>query len=72
MGGELIHADLKGNAAADWIKISPEGYGTLDVKALLELIKIYDKISTTSGTTGTAETDVQALHQPDRFLDPLI
>ncbi len=36
MEGERIHADLKGNAAADWIKISPEGYGTLDVKATVE------------------------------------
>ena len=36
MEGERIRADLKGNAAADWITISPEGYGTLDVKATVE------------------------------------
>jgi hypothetical protein len=31
-----VNATLKGNAAADWLKISPEGYGTLDVKATVE------------------------------------
>lgn len=34
--GDRITASLKGNAAADWLKISPEGYGTLDVKVTLE------------------------------------
>ena len=36
MEGDRIRADLKGNAAADWLQISPEGYGTLDVKATVE------------------------------------
>jgi len=34
--GDRINGSLKGNAAADWLKISPEGYGTLDVKATIE------------------------------------
>lgn len=36
MEGERIRATMKGNAAADWIRISPEGYGTLDVKATVQ------------------------------------
>jgi hypothetical protein len=34
--GERFTANLKGNAAADWLRVSPEGYGTLDVKITLE------------------------------------
>lgn len=34
--GERLDASLKGNAAADWLVVSPEGYGTLDVKITLE------------------------------------
>lgn len=34
--GERLNAKLKGRAAADWLKVSPEGYGTLDVKVTLE------------------------------------
>ena len=34
--GERFNASLKGRAAADWLRISPEGYGTLDVKVTLE------------------------------------
>lgn len=34
--GERLKASLKGRAAADWLKVSPEGYGTLDVKVTLE------------------------------------
>jgi hypothetical protein len=34
--GERFHASLKGNAAADWLRVSPDGYGTLDVKITLE------------------------------------
>lgn len=34
--GERLNASMKGNAAADWLRISPEGYGTLDVKITLE------------------------------------
>lgn len=34
--GERLKAQLKGRAAADWLKISPDGYGTLDVKVTLE------------------------------------
>jgi hypothetical protein len=34
--GERLSGSLKGNAAADWLKVSPDGYGTLDVKATLE------------------------------------
>jgi hypothetical protein len=34
--GERITASLKGRAAADWLQISPSGFGTLDVKVTLE------------------------------------
>jgi hypothetical protein len=34
--GERLRAHLKGRAAADWLTISPEGFGTLDVKVTLE------------------------------------
>ena len=34
--GDRMTASLKGRAAADWLKISPDGYGTLDVKVTLE------------------------------------
>lgn len=34
--GDRLKAKLKGRAAADWLQISPEGYGTLDVKVTLE------------------------------------
>jgi hypothetical protein len=34
--GERLRAHLKGRAAADWLTVSPEGYGTLDVKVTLE------------------------------------
>jgi hypothetical protein len=34
--GERFRADPKGNAAADWLQVSSEGYGTLDVRITLE------------------------------------
>ena len=34
--GERIRATMKGSAAADWLKVSPDGYGTLDVKITFE------------------------------------
>jgi hypothetical protein len=34
--GERINGTMKGHAAADWLKVSPEGYGTLDVKITYE------------------------------------
>lgn len=34
--GERIQASMKGNAAADWLRLDPEGYGTLDVKVTVE------------------------------------
>jgi hypothetical protein len=34
--GERLHASMKGAAAADWLEVSPEGFGTLDVKLTLE------------------------------------
>jgi hypothetical protein len=34
--GERLSGSLKGAAAADWLQVSPDGYGTLDVKATLE------------------------------------
>jgi Protein of unknown function (DUF3237) len=36
MTGERLTAHLKGNAAADWLTISPAFQGTLDVRALVE------------------------------------
>jgi hypothetical protein len=34
--GERVKGRMKGNAAADWLRTSPEGYGTLDVKITYE------------------------------------
>ncbi len=34
--GDRIKASLKGKAAADWLQVSPAGFGTLDVKVTLE------------------------------------
>jgi len=34
--GERFTASMKGSAAADWLTVSPEGYGTLDVKVTVE------------------------------------
>jgi hypothetical protein len=34
--GERFRATQKGNAAADWMRVAPEGYGILDVKVTLE------------------------------------
>lgn len=34
--GERVNGTMKGNAAADWLRVSPEGYGTLDVKITYE------------------------------------
>lgn len=34
--GERFRGKLKGQAAADWLVVSPDGTGTLDVRALLE------------------------------------
>ncbi len=34
--GDRVNGKMKGNAAADWLRTSPEGYGTLDVKITYE------------------------------------
>lgn len=34
--GERLTGSLKGRAAADWLRMSPEGFGTLDVRVTLE------------------------------------
>jgi hypothetical protein len=34
--GERVNGTMQGHAAADWLKVSPEGYGTLDVKITYE------------------------------------
>lgn len=34
--GDRVKGRMKGNAAADWLRVSPEGYGTLDVKVTYE------------------------------------
>jgi hypothetical protein len=34
--GERLRATLKGQAAADWLVVGPDGTGTLDVRALVE------------------------------------
>jgi len=36
MEGERLTAKLKGQAAADWLIVGPDGTGTLDVRALME------------------------------------
>jgi hypothetical protein len=34
--GERLSASMKGSAAADWLRISPEGFGLVDVRVTLE------------------------------------
>jgi hypothetical protein len=34
--GERISATMTGRAAADWLHVSPDGYGTIDVRMTLE------------------------------------
>ena len=34
--GERIRAKMKGNAGADWLRVGPDGTGTIDVRALVE------------------------------------
>lgn len=34
--GDRLSGSLRGNASADWLTVSPEGYGTLDVKVTFE------------------------------------
>lgn len=34
--GDRIRATMKGRAAADWLTVSPNGFGTLDVKITFE------------------------------------
>ena len=34
--GERLSGSLKGAAAADWLQVSPDGYGTLDVKVTVK------------------------------------
>ena len=34
--GDRLSAKLKGNAAADWLVVAPDGTGTLDVRLLVE------------------------------------
>jgi hypothetical protein len=36
MEGERLTASKFGQAAADWLQVSPEGYGTLDVKVTVQ------------------------------------
>ena len=36
ISGERFNAKLKGQAAADWLTVGPDGTGTLDVRALVE------------------------------------
>ena len=36
LDGDRVRGRMKGNAAADWLRPSPEGYGTLDVKITYE------------------------------------
>jgi hypothetical protein len=34
--GDRLNAKLKGDAAADWLTVGPDGTGTLDVRVLVE------------------------------------
>jgi hypothetical protein len=36
MEGDRLTASMFGHAAADWLQVSPEGYGTLDVKVTVQ------------------------------------
>lgn len=34
--GDRIKATMKGRAVADWLRVSPDGYGTIDVRMTVE------------------------------------
>lgn len=62
--GERLSGSMKGNAAADWLKVSPEGYGTLDVKITLETD---DGAIVHATYTGRLQFDTLAVYATPQF-----
>lgn len=61
--GERLRGALRGNAAADWLRVAPEGYGVVDVRFTMEthdgaiVFASYNgRISFTTGAVYTAPT----------------
>ena len=61
--GERLNATLKGQAAADWLVIGPDGTGTLDVKVLvgtddgaLVFVQYHGRVDTTTPGSPTYAT----------------
>ena len=62
--GERLSGSMKGNAAADWLKVSPNGYGTLDVKITLETD---DGAIVHATYTGRLQFDTLAVYATPQF-----
>jgi len=61
--GERLRGSMKGNAAADWLRMAPEGYGVVDVRFTMEthdgaivFVSYNGRVSFTAGTAYTAPT----------------
>jgi hypothetical protein len=62
--GERLQGSLKGNAAADWLQVSPEGYGTLDVKLTLET---HDGALVHASYSGRLQFDTMSVYSAPLF-----
>ncbi len=62
--GDRLNGSMKGNAAADWLRISPEGYGTLDVKITMET---YDGALVHATYSGRLQFDTMAVYATPLF-----
>lgn len=62
--GDRLKGNLLGNAAADWLKIDPAGFGTLDVKITL---KTDDGAIIHATYTGRLQFDTMAVYATPLF-----
>ncbi len=62
--GERLNGSMKGNAAADWLRVSPEGYGTLDVKITMET---HDGALVHATYSGRLQFDTMAVYATPLF-----
>lgn len=62
--GERLTGSMKGTAGADWLTISPEGYGTLDVKVTFETD---DGAIVHASYTGRLQFDTMTVYATPQF-----
>jgi hypothetical protein len=62
--GERLKGTMKGNAAADWLQVSPEGFGTLDVKITFET---HDGALVHATYSGRLQFDTMAVYATPLF-----